>query len=292
MLKLKKFKIGLRTLKTGAAVGFSMFLVELLNLESPLFAGIGAISSMQSSVSESFKSGKTRMLGTFLGAIIGLIFSSLLPHNYFFLSIGIIMIITINNLFGWKKTLQLSCYVYLSIFLNDVDERIHYATYRLLATFVGIAVGTLINYFIAAPDVKKIFMESKTNIYKTSKSLVYNLIYKDTEIRLEDLTKELNSLEDSFKLHKQEFNYNFTKSKISESSAEVIQMTDEIYNDLHTIIRLDMKPILNEKNADLFKQIYSSEFIKSSREKDELDIVYNFHLNRILNNLIEIEKRL
>jgi len=67
-------------------------------------------------------------------------------------------------------------------------------------------------------------------------------------------------------------------------------MMDEIYNDLHTIIRLDMKPILNEENAELFRQVYSSEFIKSSREKDELDIVYNFHLNRILNNLIEVEK--
>src|SRR5690606_27868331 len=111
---------------------------------------IGAISSMQSAVSKSFIEGKTRMLGTFVGATLGFIISTLLPQNYFFLSLGIIIIIVINNLFGWKKSLQLSCYVYLSIFLSDVDERIPYATYRLLSTFVGIVVGTIINYFIAA----------------------------------------------------------------------------------------------------------------------------------------------
>lgn len=88
-----KPKIGLRTLKTSLAVGISMLTVDLLNLHSPLFAGIGAISSMQSSVSESLKSGKNRMLGTIVGAVVGIIFSALLPHNYISLSIGIILTI-------------------------------------------------------------------------------------------------------------------------------------------------------------------------------------------------------
>lgn len=292
MLKLKQFKIGLRTIKTSAAVGLSMFLVDLLDLESPLFAGIGAISSMQSAVSKSFIEGKTRMLGTFVGATLGFIISTLLPQNYFFLSLGIIIIIVINNLFGWKKSLQLSCYVYLSIFLSDVDERIPYATYRLLSTFVGIVVGTIINYFIAAPDVKQKFIKSKAHIYETSKELVYNLVSKEKEIELEELTKELNSLENNFNLYKQELDYHITKSKISEASINILGMIDEIYNALHTLIRLQMKPILNKENAELYKKIYNLDYQPSARENNELDIVYNYHLNRILHNLINIENLL
>ena len=289
MIINKKYKIGLRTIKTGIAVGLSMVLVEALHLESPLFAGIGAISSMESSVSESFISGKNRMLGTLVGAIIGLLFSTLLPHNYFFLSIGIIMIIYINNLIGWKKSLQLSCYVYLSIFLNDVSERIPYATYRLLSTFVGLFIGTLINYFIATPNVKKTFIESKIHILETSKGLIYNLINNENEIDLEQFQHEINSLESRFNLYKQEINYNVREKQISEASINILNMMGEIYNDLHTLLRLDMKPILNDENTELYTKIYSKDLEPTIRENSELDIVYNFHLNRILKNLIEIQ---
>jgi uncharacterized membrane protein YgaE (UPF0421/DUF939 family) len=291
----RKYKIGLRTIKTGIAVGLSMLLTEIMHLESPLFAGIGAISSMESSVSESFISGKNRMLGTFVGAIIGLVFSSLLPQNYIFLSIGIILIIYINNIIGWKKSLQLSCYVYLSIFLSDVDERIPYVTYRLLATFVGLVVGTLINYFIAAPNVKISFIEGKKRILETSKNLIYELITNEREIDLIDFYKEMTSLEDRFNLYKQELNYNFKEKQISKSSVSILKMIEEIYNDLHTLLRLEIKPILNKRNADLFTIIYLKDYVPDlnlSCENTELDIVYNFHLNRIFNNLIDIEKLL
>ncbi|MDD4725820.1 MAG: aromatic acid exporter family protein [Tissierellia bacterium] len=284
-----KPKIGLRTLKTSLAVGISMLTVDLLNLHSPLFAGIGAISSMQSSVSESLKSGKNRMLGTIVGAVVGIIFSALLPHNYISLSIGIILTIYINNYFGWKKALQLACYVYISIFLNDVEDRIPYTTNRLLSTFVGIVVATLINYFIAAPDIKKEFIEQKNDIYEKYKSLVFNLVNTNIEILYADITSDLNRLEESFDLYKQEINYNFSKSRISKGSNSIIRMVEEISTDIHTMIILDMKPLLNEENILLFENLYSIEYTPIERERSELDIVYNYHLNRTLNNLFKIE---
>ena len=284
-----KPKIGLRTLKTSLAVGISMLTVDLLNLHSPLFAGIGAISSMQSSVSESLKSGKNRMLGTIVGAVLGIIFSALLPHNYISLSIGIILTIYINNYFGWKKTLQLACYVYISIFLNDMEDRIPYTTNRLLSTFVGIVVATLINYFIAAPDIKKEFIEQKNDIYEKYKSLVFNLVNTNIEILYADITSDLNRLEESFDLYKQEINYNFSKSRISKGSNSIIRMVEEISTDIHTMIILDMKPLLNEENILLFENLYSIEYTPIERERSELDIVYNYHLNRTLNNLFKIE---
>lgn len=292
MNKFKKLKVGLRTIKTAFAVSLSMFIVELLNLQSPLFAGIGAVSSMQSSVSESLISGKNRILGTIVGAIIGLIFSMFLTKNYFILAIGIIFTISINNYFGWNKSLQLACYVYMGTFLKDPDERSSYAIYRLLSTFVGIGVGTLINYFVAAPDIKKIFGQQKEEIYQTAKSLVFTLVTTNKEVELEELKTELYDLEQSFDIYKQELNYDFSHKKIPKSSIEIIRMIEEISADLNTIIYLDMKPVLNEENGLLFERIYNEDYTLIQREKDKKDIIYNYHINRTLNNLIEIESLL
>lgn len=289
-MKNTSFKIGLRTIKTGIAVGLSMYIASLFDLKSPVFVGIGAIMSMQSSVSESFKSGKDRMLGTFVGAIIGLIFSYLLPHNYFFLSLGIIVTIYIHNLLGWKSSLTLSAIVYLAIFLNTEDERISYAANRLLDTFIGISVSVLINYFIAAPNQKKMFLEKKINIVNSSKKLVYNLVKNKGEISLHDFSTELKTLESTFSAYKHDLDLNVVKSHITQTSISILSMLDFIYNNLLTILNLDMRPILDERNAELFKELYDEEFVPYARDNEELDIVYNYHLNKILVNLLEIEK--
>jgi hypothetical protein len=150
-------------------------------------------------------------------------------------------------------------------------------------------IGTLINYFIATPNVKKTFIESKIHILETSKGLIYNLINNENEIDLEQFQHEINSLESRFNLYKQEINYNVREKQISEASINILNMMGEIYNDLHTLLRLDMKPILNDENTELYTKIYSRDLEPTIRENSELDIVYNFHLNRILKNLIEIQ---
>ena len=43
-------KLGARVLKTGVAIVFALSLAELLNLPSPVFAGIAAIFAIQPSI--------------------------------------------------------------------------------------------------------------------------------------------------------------------------------------------------------------------------------------------------
>lgn len=291
MYNLKKYKIGLRTIKTGIAVGLSLYIASLFNLKSPIFVGIGAIMTMQSSVSESFKTGKDRMLGTFVGALVGLIFSYLLPNNYLFLTIGTIIVIYIHNVLDWKSSLTLSAIVFLAIFLNNEGARLEYATNRLLDTFIGISISVLINYFIAAPNVKETFLDAKFHILDICRDLVYDLVTNSEEIALADFTKELSNIEKTYSLYKQELQMNVAKSKISVNSVHILAMFDDIYNDLLTILKLNMKPTLNEVNATLFKEIYSRDLV-SSTNNNPLDVVYNYHLSTILTNLIKIDNLL
>ena len=185
-----RYKIGMRTIKTGLAVAVSLFIAQLMNLKSPIFVGIAAIVSMQTTVNESLVAGKNRMLATFVGAVIGLIFSYILPYNYFFIGLGIIVVIYIHNIFNWKQSLALSAIVFLAIFLNQGGNRLYYAIHRLLDTFIGIIVSMIINFFIATPNNVQSLQYIKENIYTVLKDLVYNIV-----------TKSVNENNNEFKEH-------------------------------------------------------------------------------------------
>lgn len=286
--KLKNYKIGFRTIKTGIAVALSLYIAKLFNLKSPIFVGIGAIMAMQSTVSESFKSGKDRMLGTIVGASIGLVFSYLFPNNYIFLGIGIILVIHIHNIMDWKSSLTLSAIVLLAIILNSEGSRISYSINRVIDTFVGIAIAVLVNYFVAAPNVKQTFLNAKTQMYNKSRDLVYNVLTKRESIVLEDFFSELKSLEETFILYKSEVKLDGLDSDTSDSYTSVLMMMDSIYHDLFTILKLDIEPVLNEKNAEIFECVYEEKFVNISAEDNPISTVYNYHMNNILKNLIEI----
>lgn len=289
---LKKYKIGLRTIKTGIAVGLSLYIASLFNLKTPLFVAIGAIATMQSSVSESFKTGKNRMVATFFGALIGLTFSYIMPNNYVFIGLGIILLIYIHTLLGWKTSVTLSAVVFLAIYQNNEGARLSYAINRLLDTFIGITISMLINYFIANPNIKEAFRKSKFNISNICKNLVYNLVTTGGEISLDDFSKEAANFEKTFSLYKQELEMNVAKKKISARSTRILTLLDDIYHELLVIIKLDMKANLNEENVALFKELYSEDFVSHEKDDNALDIVYNYHLTNIFNNLIEIDNLL
>lgn len=63
-MKFKLEKIGMRNIKTAIAVVISILVSKLLKTEYPFYAAIASIISMQSSVEDSFKTGRNRILGT------------------------------------------------------------------------------------------------------------------------------------------------------------------------------------------------------------------------------------
>lgn len=292
MKDLSKYKIGFRTIKTGISVGLSMYIASIFSLKNPVFVGIGAIMTMQSSVSRSFIEGKNRMLGTFVGAILGLLFSFFLPRNFLFLGLGIIVVIYIHNALNWKQSLSLSAIVFLAIFLNNESESIAYASNRILDTFIGISVSVLVNFFIATPNIEKIIVKRETSLYNTSKSMVYDLVSNKCHTDLNTFAEEMDSLKQLFCEYKHDLELNVLKSTISEFSISILNILEDIYNELVTIFKLDISPILNIQNVELFKKLYSKEFVPCAMENDELNIVYNYHLNKILLNLLEIEELL
>jgi len=297
MLDIKKYKIGMRTFKTGLAVALSVFISELFNLKSPNLVAIAAIVSMQSSVNESFIAGKNRMLGTFIGAIVGLVFSFLLPHNYFFLGLGIIVVIHIHHLLDWKQSLSLSAIVFVAIFLYQEDYRFDYAAHRLLDTFIGIIVSMLINYFIATPDNKKSFVFIKNNIYALIKHLIYYVITDVDKMREDFFIEELEEYTHTLDALKNELSKDSSHSSSAKSASHIVELLERVEVNLATLVELDIVPILNEDNIKLFNQLYSKEeyfeaYRPPERNFTDMDIIYNYHANKIFNKLLNLEREL
>src|SRR5690606_15213363 len=107
-------------------------------------------------------------------------FSLIAPENPFFIAIGIIIIIYLCNIFNWKKSIQLSTMVFLSIILNyEEGSRVNYALYRTLDTFIGLVIGTLINYFLLPPNIEEQIKISIENIYSQIKKMLEHIVWKE-----------------------------------------------------------------------------------------------------------------
>ncbi len=155
-MKIEFKKLGMRNIKTAIAVVISILISRGLKMEYPFYAAIASIISMQSSVENSFKAGRNRMLGTIIGALVGYLCALISPGNIFLTGIGIICVIYLCNLFNWKESSSISGVVFCAIMLNlKGSSPILYSINRITDTFVGIIVAIAVNYFILPPKEKE-----------------------------------------------------------------------------------------------------------------------------------------
>ena len=139
MFKFNLQTIGARNLKTSLSVFICIIVFELLGRSSAFFACIAAMMCMQDTVENSYKMGKNRMLGTFLGAIVGLLLTAI----FNVLSIQHFIVYALLTAIGTTIA------IYLCIFFN-----------RILDTFIGVIIAIIINR-VVYPYQKK--TEEKTN---------------------------------------------------------------------------------------------------------------------------------
>ena len=287
-MKIKK--VGLRNLKTALAVALTIFLSQILNLRSPFFAGIAAITAMQSSVSESFNSGVDRMFSTILGGIIALLFSLVAPENPFFIGLGIIIIIYLCNIFDWKQSVQLSGMVFLSIILNyEEGSRVDYAFYRTVDTLFGLFIGTLINYFVLPPNLEDKMVDSVQKMYSQVKDMVGAIIWKEEGAELDSLRKDLVEIEENYNLLKKEAKLNLYKSHTLDNLEIIFELLENIYSNLSIIYSMDKTKYIDEENRKSLESLFGRKLPKySEKDECELDLIYNYHLKNIIDNLSNI----
>jgi len=160
--------VGMRTIKTAIAIVVCLFIYQagyslgIANHSDTILACVAAIVSMRETMEGSRSIGIQRLLGTIIGAGVGIAYSYLfffvgnIYLQMFVIATGIIGVIVICNKFKLADAIVIACMVYLFIAVQkgEIDPLVHGIT-RFIDTLIGLGISILVNHFIQNPDKRK-----------------------------------------------------------------------------------------------------------------------------------------
>lgn len=154
---LTRFRIGMRTFKTAAAVVISIIIVYFYGAtpSKVIFAMLGAMATVLPTFKESLESCFSQILGVIFGALVGLLFRALNWHPLVCSGIGIIFVITLYNALRIRYSPTLACLIVVTICISPDVEPVSYAVTRIWDTAIGLTVGMLINTLVFPYDNSK-----------------------------------------------------------------------------------------------------------------------------------------
>lgn len=291
-----KWVIGLRNVKTGIAIFICLIVSKLLHLEYPFYAAIATIISMENSVTNSFKAGKHRTMGTFIGAIVGAGFAFLEPRNAFYCAIGVMVVIYVCNLLKWNKSVSIACIVFLAIMLNlkTGENPLAYGFHRITDTLIGIAVAVIVNYVVFPPRHEVSLNKARKELAKRMAEMFEQMAEHGEEPDLKSLRSQLSSLENYYQLCKYEFHLKKDLSATMDQIGEEIESYRHIYE--HFIIlrrlidehRLKLEP---EPEPDGHVESDAAERNRMGETENGMEagaapaVVYDYHMKWIYDEM-------
>ena len=152
--KYVRLRIGLRTVKTTAAVIASMMLVDRLGISDSrlIFAMLGAMAAVQPTFKESVASCLTQIVGVLFGAVAGLLLRLLPGPDLVAVGTGMVLVITLYHSLRIPYSPSLPCFVVVMVCITPDVHPIIYAGERIWETAIGLGVGMAINTLVFPYD--------------------------------------------------------------------------------------------------------------------------------------------
>jgi len=168
--------IGLRTFKTALAVTISIFLSQLLKLEFPYFVAMTAIISMDRTARLSINMGCNRVIGTFLGTLIGILFANIDKGNPILAGFRILLIILISNYLKLPGSITVGSFVYVSIMVHIPTNitPLFYGLHRTFDSLFGALIAFVINISVMPGYSVKRLDEKLVKFYPVLKNTLIN----------------------------------------------------------------------------------------------------------------------
>lgn len=149
----KKFKLGMRTVKSGLAIFIVILLFHLLGWHGIQIGTLTAVFSLREDFDKSVSFGLSRVIGNSIGGILALIFLIIHQffHESFFVTLFLIpifsmLVIMINVAISNKAGVIGSIAAFLIISTSiPVGDTTMYAIARIFETFCGVFIATLVN---------------------------------------------------------------------------------------------------------------------------------------------------
>ena len=166
-----KIRIGLRTIKTAAAITISMIIVDFLGTSASklIFAMLGAMAAVQPTFKDSVDSCLAQIVGVLFGAFASIVLLMLPVPSLAAVAIGMIFVITLYNMLHIRYSPSLPCFIVVLMCTTPDIRPLAYASERIWDTAIGLGIGMLINTLVFPYD-------NSRQIRATVKSLDKELI--------------------------------------------------------------------------------------------------------------------
>jgi uncharacterized membrane protein YgaE (UPF0421/DUF939 family) len=198
-----------KAIRVGLAASLCFLASDLLKLKFPFFAILPAVMPISTFFGETIKFGINRAVGSTIGAVVGVLLAYIQSGNVLLVGLGVILIVYVCNYLKWDSSTSIACLVFAAIIVGVKEPSpIDYSVHRLLATFVGIAITTIVNNYVFNPDMSQLLKKQATNIQKSLLVIANNKDFSESKNKLYEIESELNSMKEKLRIYGEEFKLN------------------------------------------------------------------------------------
>lgn len=205
-------RLGARMLKTGVAISMALFLANLLELPSPVFAGVAAIFAIQPSIYRSYLTLLDQIYGNLIGAAIAIIFVLTLGSNYLTIGAAAILAIVVMLKLKLENTVPLTLVTIIIIMDSHSDNFLTFASLRISTVMLGILSAFAVNMIFLPPKYEtRLF----TSIHEVSEEVVrwirvsirHASDHASVKEDIDKLTEKLIKVDQWYSFYKEERSY-------------------------------------------------------------------------------------
>lgn len=286
--KLARFHIGLRTVKTTAAIILSMALVHFYGTTDSkyIFAMLGAMAAMEHTFQESLEACLTQFVGLVFGAAVSLLLLLLPIHAVLQCTIGILLTISMYNTLRIRFSPTLPCMLIVMMCTSADIQPIPYAVNRFWDTAIGLSVGMSINTLVFPYDNSRRIRATVESLDKEVIDFLEEIF--DGDSILPDpavMIRKVDELEQQLQIFsKQKFLLNARRQSEKLRQFQLCRTNArELVSHMEVLCHLEQPGILNDENRR--RLIDAGANIRDERTLElfqEADIVTNYHVTQIL----------
>lgn len=280
-----KIHIGLRTIKTTAAIVISMIIVDYLGTSASklIFAMLGAMAAVQPTFRESWDSCLAQIVGVLFGAFCSIVLLMLPVPSLVATGIGMVLVITLYNALHIRYSPSLPCFIVVMMCTTPDIAPLAYASERIWDTTIGLGVGMLINTLVFPYDNSRQIRSTVQSLDKELIAFLEDMFDGDDILPDADLmSQKVDAMYRQMQVFSNQKYLNRQQEKL-ESFRRCEGKVRELLARLEVLSQMGRPGRLNDENRHALKA--AGAVIRDQRPLDsvmERDVVMNYHIRQVL----------
>lgn len=285
---LPKIHIGLRTIKTTAAIVISMVIVDAYGASSSklIFAMLGAMAAVQPTFKDSLDSCLAQVIGVLFGAVVSIVLSALPVPPLVATAIGMILVITLYNALHISFSPSLPCLIVVMMCTSPDIRPIGYALERVWDTAIGLGTGMIINTLVFPYDNSRQIRDSVESLDKELIAFLEDMFDGDDILPDADIMgKKVDAMYRQMRVFSNQkllLHMRRQKEKI-ETFRQCERKVRELLARMEVLSQMGRPGRLSEENRHALESCGAN--IRDQRPLDsvmERDVVMNYHIRQVL----------